>query len=416
MKVHPTGMEEVDEMLGGGLPPNRAYMITGKSHTGKRLLAILIQKASLLRGEYCLYVTYGQTYRAVLNRYIDLGLDPEKYLKSGLLKITDYYSLDFFTLDELKSQLSPIEQKSIIFMLPEDIENEKKKKEYTEFQKKSINKIGKSGVVIIDSFNERLQRTPHDIVLKQLRGFKNRLSVEEGLLSLHLYTPLIGKDLSSIIEMFHYYEENSIELEMTPEGDRKIRFQIKMPPVVDSSWHNFIIHNNKILIEKITRTIDTSVMERAIDIAKKCASEDERIHPKVGAIIIKDDEIICDAYRGEIRDGEHAEYTALERKCVNKSVRGATLVTTLEPCTTRKHSKRSGNGKGPKQPCVKHIIDRGIEKVVIGMLDPNPKICGKSFFILKEKGVSVEFFPDNLSNRVLRQNKRFINDKRKSWK
>lgn len=409
MEKYPTGIEELDEILGGGLPSNRAYMITGPSHSGKRLLSLLIQKASLIRKEYCLYVTYGQSYRAVLNRYKDLGIDAEKYMESGLLKITDYYSLDTFSLEELKSQLSPIEEKSIKHMLPEDLEDENKKREYIQFQKESINKIGKPGVVIIDSLNERLERTQHDIVLKQWQRFKDKLSVSAGLLSLHLYTPM-ERDLSSIVEMIRYYEENSIELEITPKGERKIRFRIKMPPTITDSWNKFIIHNNTILIEKITGTIETSILEKSIKVAENCVSEDGRVHPKVGAVIITDDEEIF-AFRGEIRDGDHAEYTALERKCVDKNLRGATLITTLEPCTTRPHMKMSG--PGPEEPCVYHIIERGVKKVIIGILDPNPKIHGEAYFILKENGVEVEFFPANLSNRIWDQNKNFIEEQRK---
>lgn len=241
-------------MLGGGLPSNRAYMVTGSIHSGKRLLSLIIQKGCLLRGEYCLYVTYGQPYTTVLNRYKNIGLTPLEYMKSGLLRITDYYSLDYHTLDELMSDLSPIEQEHILFMLPEYLEDENKNREYVEFQKKSIAQIGKPGAVIIDSLNERLKRTPRDTVLRQFRRFKDRLSVKEGLLSLHLYTPLPGTDHFPIIEMFHYYEENSIELESTPNGKRRIRFRISMPPTIDNSWRDFTIRNNTILVKRDTES------------------------------------------------------------------------------------------------------------------------------------------------------------------
>lgn len=411
--IYSTGIQELDEILGGGLPAGRGYMLSGKPNTGKRLLALTIQKRSLERGEYCLYITHAQSYKTIMDYYRSIGVNPEKYMKVGLLKITDYYSLDFFKIDEINERLSPIERENVIFMLPEDIEDEEKRRNYLKIQQDAINKIEKPGVVIIDSLTERLQRTSSEIVLRQWKNFRERLSKGSGLLALHLYTPLVHKDFSEIVEMFHYFEDGTIQLDINKDGTRKIRCLLKMPPSIDNSWYTFIIRNNKILIQKITKTTDPEILEKAIIVSKKCRSEDERIHPKVGVVIIKDDQIICDAYRGEIRDGEHAEYTALERKCVNKSVRGATLITTLEPCTAREHPKRSGKSRR-KQPCVKHIIDRGIKKVVIGMLDPNKKIRGEAYFLLKEKGKDVEFFPPDLQSMVWNLNKSYIDNQRKS--
>ena len=55
-------------------------------------------------------------------------------------------------------------------------------------------------------------------------------------------------------------------------------------------------------------------MTMAIDEARRSVGEDERAHPKVGAIVVKDGTILATAYRGEMGKGEHAEYTALEKK------------------------------------------------------------------------------------------------------
>jgi pyrimidine deaminase RibD-like protein len=80
----------------------------------------------------------------------------------------------------------------------------------------------------------------------------------------------------------------------------------------------------------------------AIAEARKSVSEDDdRSDPKVGAVIVKDDQVLVLAHRGEFQ-GCHAEYVALERKLSNQSVVGATVYTTLEPCTARNH---------PKVPC-----------------------------------------------------------------
>ena len=72
----------------------------------------------------------------------------------------------------------------------------------------------------------------------------------------------------------------------------------------------------------------------AIEEARKSVAEDKRPHPKVGAVVVKDGKILGKAHRGENLKS-HAEYIALERKLPNEILVGATVYTTLEPCTTR---------------------------------------------------------------------------------
>lgn len=145
---------------------------------------------------------------------------------------------------------------------------------------------------------------------------------------------------------------------------------------------------------------DIKYMKLAIKEAKKSIPEpDGRIHPKVGVVIVRDGKVLATAYRGEISAGDHAEYTALERKLPEIDLTGAILYTTLEPCTKRSH---------PKAPCAKRIADRRISKVVIGILDPNPDIYKSGLFLLKGRGVEVEHFPSELQREIEALNKEFI--------
>lgn len=147
-------------------------------------------------------------------------------------------------------------------------------------------------------------------------------------------------------------------------------------------------------------TPDTKIMERAIETAKESKPEsDNRAHPKVGVIIVKNGKILATGYRGELCAGEHAEYTVLERKLKDKDLTGSILYTTLEPCTTRNH---------PKTPCAKWIVKRRINTVVIGILDPNPEIRGKGILFLRENNVLVEHFPAQLQLKIEGANKDFI--------
>lgn len=135
----------------------------------------------------------------------------------------------------------------------------------------------------------------------------------------------------------------------------------------------------------------------AIQEAQRSHSEDGRVHPKVG-VVVRDNKILVSAHRGEIR-GNHAEFIALEKKLKNTSLVGATVYTTLEPCTDRNH---------PKIPCAKRLVEHKVARVVIGMLDPNPKISGKGQQLLRNANIAIELFPEDLMKEVEALNRDFI--------
>ena len=141
-------------------------------------------------------------------------------------------------------------------------------------------------------------------------------------------------------------------------------------------------------------------MKIAIEESKKTKGEKRRKYfPKVGVVVVKDGKVVEKGCRGELADGEHAEYSVLERKCMEKDLNGATLYTTLEPCTIRGHNKI---------PCAKWIKKRGIKKVFIGMLDPNPFIYNTGLWALEDYGIEVDFFPPKLRAEIQEINKDFI--------
>lgn len=139
-------------------------------------------------------------------------------------------------------------------------------------------------------------------------------------------------------------------------------------------------------------------MKIAVEQAKQSKPEDDRPHPRVGVILLKEGDMLAAAHRGEFAQGDHAEYTCLERKLRDKDVSGATLYTTLEPCTTRGHDKT---------PCADRIILRRISKVVIGMLDPNPDIQGRGMWKLNSSGIVVQLFDDDLQREIMKLNEDF---------
>ena len=77
------------------------------------------------------------------------------------------------------------------------------------------------------------------------------------------------------------------------------------------------------------------MMEMAIDVMRQSVNEpraDGKASPLVGAVIYKLNGTVETACRGELRYGDHAEYTLLERKNRGNKLDGAILFATLEPC------------------------------------------------------------------------------------
>ena len=128
---------------------------------------------------------------------------------------------------------------------------------------------------------------------------------------------------------------------------------------------------------------------------------DGKITPKVGAVIKKIDGFIDSAYRGEFRSGDHAEYTLLERKNGCTKLDGSILFTTLEPCAP-------GSRKEGKSSCAERIEKARIQKVWIGIQDPDPAVSGKGQKHLEDKGIEINFFDPDLQQLILEENKEFI--------
>ncbi len=120
-------------------------------------------------------------------------------------------------------------------------------------------------------------------------------------------------------------------------------------------------------------------LQKAFLLSKKANSKDIRPNPFVGAIIVDEmGEIIGEGYHKKLGE-PHAEVFAIQQALENhKDLSTCTLYVTLEPC--------SHFGKTP--PCSDLIILHKLKKVVIGALDPNPKVSGAK--ILAEAGIEVE--------------------------
>lgn len=123
-------------------------------------------------------------------------------------------------------------------------------------------------------------------------------------------------------------------------------------------------------------TNDRRFMRKAISLATKgigLASP----NPSVGCVIVHEGRIVGRGWH-EYALRDHAEVCAL-REASGRS-QDATAYLTLEPCCHQ--------GRTP--PCVSRLIEGGLRRVVVAMIDPNPKVSGRGIETLRSAGIQVD--------------------------
>lgn len=109
-------------------------------------------------------------------------------------------------------------------------------------------------------------------------------------------------------------------------------------------------------------------MELALEEARKCDGTEAAF--SVGALLVKDGDILSTGYSRELPGNTHAEQCALEKYYAANNVRdvpeGTIIYTTMEPCSER----LSGN-----LPCVDRILGSNIKTVFVGVLEPTTFIA-----------------------------------------
>ena len=121
-------------------------------------------------------------------------------------------------------------------------------------------------------------------------------------------------------------------------------------------------------------TDDALWMRRAIALAHNGLGRTAP-NPTVGAVIVRDGQVLGEGWTAPY-GGPHAEVNALR----GVDARGATMYVSLEPCCW--------HGKTP--PCTDALLASGIERVVVGMVDPHPKVQGRGLEILRAAGIEVD--------------------------
>ena len=120
---------------------------------------------------------------------------------------------------------------------------------------------------------------------------------------------------------------------------------------------------------------DQHFMQMALDLAVKGEGFTSP-NPMVGAVVVKDGQVVGSGYHQKAGE-PHAEVNAIN--AAGDLARDATLYVTLEPC----------NHTGRTPPCTRKIIEAGIKRVVLAMIDPNEDVAGGGADYLRQHGIHI---------------------------
>ncbi len=118
-------------------------------------------------------------------------------------------------------------------------------------------------------------------------------------------------------------------------------------------------------------------------------------NPAVGAVVVRDQEIVGEGFHAEA-GAPHAEVLALEQ--AGEKARGATLYVTLEPCCHQ--------GRTP--PCCPLVIKSGVKRVVVGWVDPDPRVRGAGNRALRAAGIQVDMASTDQQKQCAETNRFFL--------
>ncbi|MCX7283167.1 MAG: AAA family ATPase [Novosphingobium sp.] len=180
-----TGSSELDALLGGGLMPGTATLLTGPAGVGKTTTAVQCMIAALRRGEKAAYFLFDEREPTLLTRSAALGMDLETYRENGQLELR---AID-------PAEMSPGEFAAAIQAAVE---------------------VGGASVVVIDSLNAYLQSMPNEqflvLQMHELLTYLGQKGVVSLLiLGLHGVTGDVRSDvdlsyLSDALIQLRYFE------------------------------------------------------------------------------------------------------------------------------------------------------------------------------------------------------------------
>jgi circadian clock protein KaiC len=180
------GVQEVDEMLGGGLDRGTSILIMGPAGCGKSVLACQYAIAAAQRGDQASLYIFDESLETLSARVRSLGINLKPYLDNGLIKI---------------QQIDPAE------MAPG---------EFVHHVRRSV-EIDHARVIVIDSLNGYLNSMPEEsfltVQLHELLSFLRQHGVlammvvaQQGLMGHSMSTPVDVSYLADTVIILRYFE------------------------------------------------------------------------------------------------------------------------------------------------------------------------------------------------------------------
>lgn len=122
-------------------------------------------------------------------------------------------------------------------------------------------------------------------------------------------------------------------------------------------------------------TFEQQMMRRCLELAKRALGKTAP-NPLVGCVIVQGEQIVGEGFHPKAGE-PHAEVFAL--RAAQNQAQGATVYVNLEPC----------NHYGRTPPCSEALVGAGVKKVVVGMVDPDPRVSGQGIERLRSAGIEV---------------------------
>src|SRR5262245_43786522 len=137
---------------------------------------------------------------------------------------------------------------------------------------------------------------------------------------------------------------------------------------------------------------DTLLMKRALELARRGAGMVSP-NPMVGAVLVNRGRVVGEGFH-QYALLKHAEVNAIEQ--AGDLARGSTLYCNLEPCCH--------HGRTP--PCTDALIEAGIARAVIAVMDPDRRVNGRGIQQLRDAGIEVD--TGLLADRALKLNEAYF--------
>src|SRR4051812_6178632 len=185
-EIVPSGLPELDKLLGGGLDTGTSTLLMGPAGAGKSTIAVRYALSAAERGEYAIIFTFDESSGTLLERARGLNMALDKHMESGLIKL---------------QQVDPAE------LSP------------GEFVASVRNSVRKGGakVVIIDSLNGFLNAMPGEkflsLQLHEMLSFLSQQGIatiitlaQHGFVGTTMGTPVDVSYLADTVLLFRYFE------------------------------------------------------------------------------------------------------------------------------------------------------------------------------------------------------------------